>query len=134
MPPHRLRAFGLTCIATVVTATAMLGGVSPSRAAGNVPAIGEIDQCIPLTRIKRTKAVDNQTIVVEMRGQDGWRKMDTASRCIGLKIENSFSYATSLNQLCKGDIIRVLGTGGASCGLAQITVISEENAKALMKK
>jgi hypothetical protein len=111
-----------------------MSGNAPAFAQGNVPEIGEVDQCIPLTRIKRTKAVDNQTIVVEMRGQDGWRKMETASRCIGLKIEDSFSYSTSLTQLCKGDIIRVLGTGGASCGLSQITVISEEDAKALVKK
>lgn len=129
-----LRDFGLTGLAVALVATTMLIGAPPALAQGNVPAIGEVDQCIPLTRIKHTKAVDNQTIVVEMRGQDGWRKMETANRCIGLKIEDSFSYSTSLTQLCKGDIIRVLGTGGASCGLAQITAISEEDAKALMKK
>ncbi|MBT5240003.1 MAG: hypothetical protein HN793_07430 [Rhodospirillaceae bacterium] len=129
-----LRSFGLTSAAVAMATVAMLAGTSPSLAQGNVPAIGEVDQCIPLSRIKRTKAVDNQTIVVEMRGQDGWRKMETASRCIGLKIEDSFSYSTSLTQLCKGDIIRVLGTGGARCGLSQITAISEEDAKALMKK
>lgn len=132
---HRMfRGFGLACTAVALTAAATLTGISPTLAQGNVPAIGEVDQCIPLTRIKRTKAVDNRTIVVEMRGQDGWRKMETANRCIGLKIEDSFSYSTSLTQLCKGDIIRVLGTGGSSCGLAQITAISEEEAKALMKK
>ena len=42
--------------------------VTPVMAESNVPAVGEVDQCLPLTRIKRTKAVDNQTIVVEMKG------------------------------------------------------------------
>ncbi|MGB1875472.1 MAG: hypothetical protein ACPHGY_00925 [Rhodospirillaceae bacterium] len=128
------RRFTQSGCAVVLAAALAMSGNAPAFAQGNVPEIGEVDQCIPLTRIKRTKAVDNQTIVVEMRGQDGWRKMETASRCIGLKIEDSFSYSTSLTQLCKGDIIRVLGTGGASCGLSQITVISEEDAKALVKK
>ena len=104
--------------------------VSPALAEGNVPEVGEVDQCLPLTRIKRTKAIDNQTIVVEMRGRDGWRKMEISSRCPGLKIEDSFSYATSLIALCKGDIITVLDVG-SRCGLAQITAISEEDAKAL---
>ena len=105
--------------------------VPPAIAQGNVPEIGEVDQCLPLTRIKRTKAIDNQTIVVEMKGRDGWRKMETSSRCPGLKIEDSFGYATSLTQLCKGDIITVTDIG-SRCGLAQITAISEENAKALI--
>lgn len=98
----------------------------------NTPSVGEVDQCIPLNRIKQTTAVDNQTIVVELRGRDGWRKMETASRCPGLKFENSFSYATSLTQLCKGDIITVLGGVGSRCGLSQITVIEEQQAKDLI--
>jgi hypothetical protein len=106
--------------------------VSPVFAGGPVPEIGEVDQCIPLTRIKRTKAVDNQTIVVEMRGSAGWRKMETASRCSGLKIQDGFAYATSITKLCKGDIITVLGGIGSRCGLSQITVISEEDAKTLI--
>mgnify|MGYP003317467525 CR=1 FL=1 len=68
----------------------------PALAEANVPAIGDVDQCLPLNRIKRTKAVDNQTIVVEMKGKDGWRKIETSNRCPGLRIEDSFSYATSL--------------------------------------
>ena len=134
MPGRSLGRFGITGAAITLAAIIALTGPSPSFAQGNIPAVGEVDQCIPLTRIKRSKAVDNQTIVVEMRGSDGWRKMEPASRCVGLKIEDGFSYATSLTQLCKGDIITVLGTGGAKCGLSQITAISEEEAKALMAK
>ena len=105
--------------------------VPPALAEGNIPEVGEVDQCLPLTRIKRTKAINNQTIVVEMKGQDGWRKMETSNRCPGLKIEDSFGYATSLTQLCKGDIITVT-TVGSRCGLAQITAISETDAKSLI--
>ncbi len=104
---------------------------APVLAQGNVPEIGEVDQCLPLTRIKRTKAIDNQTIVVEMKGRDGWRKMETSNRCPGLKLEDSFGYATSLIELCKGDIITVLAVG-SRCGLAQITAISEDEARELI--
>lgn len=118
---------------TALTLTAMLAlpASHPVLAQGNVPEVGEVDQCLPLNRIKTTKAIDNRTIVVEMKGQDGWRKMETSGRCPGLKIEDSFSYATSLTELCKGDIITVLNIG-SRCGLAEITAISEEEARGLI--
>jgi hypothetical protein len=118
---------GLALAAVIALPTA-----GPVLAEGNIPEVGEVDQCLPLTRIKRTKAVDNQTIVVEMKGSDGWRKMETSARCPGLKFEDSFSYATSLAQLCKGDTITVLNGPGSRCGLAQITVVSEEDAKTMI--
>jgi hypothetical protein len=126
-------------VRSCLTGLALAAMVAPPPAAPvlaevNIPEIGEVDQCLPLTRIKRTKAVSNQTIVVEMKSSDGWRKMETQNRCPGLKIEDGFSYATPLTQLCKGDIITVLGGIGSRCGLAQITVISEEDAKSLIAK
>lgn len=122
---HTAMGFALAaCLALLQTADA--------AAQENAPSAGEVDQCIPLNRIKQTKAIDNQTIVVELRGQGGWRKMETASRCPGLKFEDSFGYATSLTQLCKGDIIIVLGGVGSKCGLSQITVIDEQQAQDLL--
>ncbi len=55
--------------------------------------------------------------------------------CPQLGFERSFTYATSLNQLCSVDIITVLIQGGgpsrgASCGLGEFTPISAEAAKA----
>lgn len=55
--------------------------------------------------------------------------------CPQLGFERSFTYATSLSQLCSVDIITVLIQGGgpsrgASCGLGQFTPISAEAAKA----
>lgn len=141
MTNERSRSMGPTplgqpTIALVIALVFALGlnltGTSSAMAQSNAPSVGEVDQCVPLTRIKRTTAVDNQTIVVELRGSDGWRKMETASRCPGLKFENSFSYATSLTQLCKGDIITVLGGTGSKCGLSQITVIDTPEAQQLI--
>lgn len=120
-------AMGLALVASLTFLEIM-----PADAQESTPSVGEVDQCIPLNRIKQTKAIDNQTIVVELRGQDGWRKMETASRCPGLKFEDSFSYATSLTQLCKGDIITVLGGVGSKCGLSQVTVIDEQEAQDLI--
>lgn len=127
-----MTAFRSFAAGFALAAVMALPPVSPVLAAGNVPQVGEADRCLPLTRIKRTTAVDNQTIVVEMRGSGGWRKMETANRCSGLKIQDGFGYVTSLTKLCKGDIITVLGGTGSHCGLSQITVIREEDAKTLI--
>lgn len=116
---------------TILTIGLAVAPPAPILAQDGASHVGEVDQCIPLNRIKRTTAVDNQTIVVELRSTDGWRKMETSNRCPGLKFENSFSYATSLTQLCKGDIITVLGGVGSRCGLSQITVIDEDEARSL---
>jgi hypothetical protein len=49
--------------------------------------------------------------------------------CPGLGSEESFSYGTSLTQLCSTDVITVLHSGagpssGASCGLGQFQPVS----------
>lgn len=110
----------------------LLPPVSQASAQGEVPAVGTADQCLQLDRIRQTRPVDNKTIVVEMRGSDGWRKMETANTCTGLRMQGSFSYSTSINKLCQGDIIRVTGGVGTPCGLARITAISETEAKMLL--
>lgn len=136
MVNKRSRSPGQSGIALMIAVVFALGlsvtNTTGVMAQSTAPGVGDVDQCVPLTRIKRTTAVDNQTIVVELRSSDGWRKMETASRCPGLKFENGFGYATSLTQLCKGDIITVLGGTGSKCGLSQITVIDAQEAETLL--
>ena len=81
------------------------------------------ENCVSLTRIDRTKIVDDQTILFYMRGGDIYVNR-LPRRCPGLKRADSYSYATSLTQLCNTDIIRVLDRFGGSfprpgvaCGL-----------------
>lgn len=90
--------------------------------------IGEPRTCIPLRNILRTEAHDDYTIDFVMRGGKIYRN-NLRSRCPGLAFEEAFSYATSINQLCRADIITVLSQGGpglfprASCGLGKFQEI-----------
>lgn len=88
-------------------------------------------QCIRLQSIKQTPVIDNKTILVEMKGNT-YKRIDLRNRCSGLKIEGGFSHATSINQLCIQDTLRVLNSGGI-CMIDKIVDITEEEAKALRK-
>lgn len=79
--------------------------------------------CVSLAAIRRTRIVDDQTIIFYMRGGDIFINR-LPRRCTGLARGDGYSYETSLTRLCNTDIIRVLQRfGGAiprptlSCGL-----------------
>lgn len=108
---------------------AALGSAIPALADGHEE---ETQQCIRLQNIKQTPVIDNKTILVEMRGKT-YKRIDLLNRCSGLKIEGGFSYATSINQLCIQDSLRVLRSGGI-CMIEKIVDITEEEAKALRAK
>lgn len=100
--------------------------VSKAPAAEN---IGEPRTCIRLRDIRQTKVHDDYTIDFEMRSGRIYRN-NLGNRCSGLGFEKSFSYATSLNQLCRGEIITVLNNSGGtlqprgSCGLTKFQEIA----------
>jgi len=101
--------------------------------------VGEKESCVSLTRIDRTRVVDERTILFYMRGGDIYLNR-LPHRCIGLRRGKTFMYKTSLNQLCNVDIITVLddiGFGfsrGASCGLGSFQLIGEEAAKMVLSR
>ena len=86
--------------------------------------IGEAKSCINLRSIRQSKVHDDYTIDFKMRNGDIYRN-ELPRRCSGLGFEESFSYKTSLGQLCSTDIIDVISnTGGrietrGSCGLGK---------------
>lgn len=108
---------------------AALSSAAPALADGHEE---KTQQCIRLQNIKQTPVIDNQTILVEMRGKT-YKRIDLLNRCSGLKIEGGFSYATSINQLCIQDSLRVLRSGGI-CMIKQIVDITAEEAKELRAK
>jgi hypothetical protein len=93
---------------------------------------GKTQQCIRLQDIDQTPVIDNQTILIEMRGNK-FKRIDLLNRCSGLKIEGGFSYSTSINQLCIQDTLRVL-RAGTTCMIKQIVDITPEEAQALKDK
>ncbi len=82
--------------------------------------IGKAQSCIPLRQVRETRVRDDWTIDFIADGRV-WRST-LLSRCSGLKVNNAFSYETSLSELCGTDIIYVLEKAGdvhrgAACGL-----------------
>jgi hypothetical protein len=75
---------------------------APSPAA---QAIGEARDCLPLTQFSNTRIRDDRTIdFIGGAGNKVWR-VTLPNRCSGLKAADTFSYETSLSQLCRQDII-----------------------------
>lgn len=130
--PRRLIAAGL-----IVTGAALFAVRSfayaedtPAKPSRVPPAevVGEPVSCINLAQIRSSQVRDNQTIDFMMAGGKVYRN-ELPQQCGSLGFERSFTYSTSLTQLCNVDIITVLqnvGGGfqrGASCGLGQFTPV-----------
>lgn len=94
---------------------------APSPAA---EVIGEARDCLPLTQFSNTRIRDDNTIdFIGGAGNRVWR-VTLSNRCSGLKSADTFTYETSLSQLCRQDIIYPLNRYGGDfqrgpgCGLA----------------
>ncbi|MGE4061501.1 MAG: hypothetical protein AB7E69_21855 [Sphingomonadales bacterium] len=119
---NRMLTTGL--IAAAITA----GAAAPSMAADeNKPLV----RCIDITRMSSSKVVDNQTIILKMRGGPDY-KMTLAHRCPGLKMQGTWRHdARSLAKLCEVDTIEVpvtttggvLGSNFTPCIIESITEI-----------
>ncbi|WOE75018.1 hypothetical protein [Alterisphingorhabdus coralli] len=124
--------------ATAMTGCANADATESARKQSKVPAakpIGEPRACIPIQRIKRTVVHDDYTIDFVLNGGETYRN-NLTTRCGGLGYEKSFTYSTSLTQLCQADIITVIAVLGAgvqprgACGLnrfQQIELIEENS-------
>jgi hypothetical protein len=121
-------------VAAMKTALTMVVAAALTALSG--PAAAQVQQrndfCIPLTALETTKAVDNRTIVATLKGKGHYRKLSLNTDCTGLKLQDGFSYNTSLPALCKGDTITVIGSIGSVCGIADITAIDDNEAKQLL--
>lgn len=113
------------CAALAIAGCANANGTESTRSQSKAPAanlIGEPRACIPIQRIKRTVVHDDYTIDFVLNGGQTYRN-NLSARCGGLGYEKSFTYSTSLTQLCQADIITVLSPVGpglqprGACGL-----------------
>ncbi len=100
----------------------------PALAGPAVTVVGEAENCLRTNQIRETHVRSDQVIDFEMQGGKTYRSV-LPNRCGGLGFEEAFSYRTSLNQLCKQEIIYVLEqTGGtvrqgAGCGLGEFVPV-----------
>jgi hypothetical protein len=98
---------------------------------------GEGKECIPLTQIRETKAIDDQTIIV-YGGANQAYKNQLPNKCNGLRSADSYMYKTSESRLCSLDVITILNryggsfSQGASCGLGKFERIDRKTADDLV--
>lgn len=98
------------------------------KPAPEIRMVGAAESCVQIRSIYSTNIVDDHTIDFKMHGRKTMRNT-LPNGCPGLKSAGSFSYRTSLNQLCNVDIIHVLNNyggsyqEGAGCGLGKFQPI-----------
>jgi hypothetical protein len=102
----------------------------PSKAPA-AKVVGAGVSCIPIVQIRSSRVHDDRTIDFDMGGGKVYRNT-LPNSCPGLGFEESFTYETSLSQLCSTDIVYVLqryGSDvrrGAGCGLGQFLPVELE--------
>jgi hypothetical protein len=96
-------------------------------------------RCVPMSGIKKTHAVDDRTIVFNVRGK--YYRNYLQATCRDLAFHDRITYANpgggSLEQICGGTQIlvvdRQLRTDGAPCKLGQFYPITKEEAEILSR-
>lgn len=100
----------------------------PALAGPAVKVVGEAQSCINRSSIRTTRVRSDQVIDFEMRGGKVFRNV-LADPCPRLGLERSFTYNTSVNQLCRPEIIYTLDTmggrldRGAGCSLGDFVPV-----------
>ncbi|TDI58973.1 MAG: hypothetical protein E2O92_08670 [Alphaproteobacteria bacterium] len=106
-----LNRVALGLIASGMLMTAPMAAYADHHEADEAPAADAAEEvsvnCIDTRRIKSTRAIDNQTIIFDMRGGTDY-KMTTVNRCSGLKMQGTIIYSpTPSSRLCAIDTIKV---------------------------
>ena len=87
--------------------------------------------CVRVTSINRTKAVDDQNIIFYARGKRAYRN-HLPQKCPGLEREDRFSYQVTNGRLCRIDTITVIQDSvfgfqpGFTCRLGAFVPLSPE--------
>jgi DNA-directed RNA polymerase subunit M/transcription elongation factor TFIIS len=110
---------------SVVLAILALACSAVCALAGDAP---ETQRCVQTYEIRQTRVVDDSTVMFRLRVDDEYANHLRRS-CPGLRIQGGFKYELrGGNELCRGDIIRVLdSTGtGASCILGDFEKVEKK--------
>lgn len=95
--------------------------------------------CVRVTLIDRTEAVDDQNILFHMRGDTVYRN-HLPRRCPRLEAENRIAYKVYSGRLCDSDTVTVLEQGafglqqGFTCSLGDFVPLSPEEVEALRRQ
>ncbi len=126
----RFRSAVLMPAALAAVLAGCAGNAPKPAPAPAVPVAGTTPvNCVQLQQIRETRVIDDSTIDFYLRDGRVLRN-NLPNRCANLGFERSFTYETSITQLCNVDIITVLQQvggvrRGASCGLGKFTPIEK---------
>ncbi len=90
-------------------------------------------QCVSLSVIDKTQAINDSTVLIKLRGRDRFMRMDMAGRCPGLQF-HGFIHEAHQNELCTSDPLHVIEPVGAVCMIDKIVDISPDEGKALQRR
>ena len=91
------------------------------------------DDCIRLSSIDDSPAIDEKTILIKLKSSHQFKRIDLVSTCAGLTF-SGFSHKTPEDMLCKSNPLHVNQIGGMTCMIDKIVDISEAEAKTLEAK
>ncbi|MCI5047468.1 MAG: DUF6491 family protein [Aquisalinus sp.] len=92
---------------------------------------GETESCLSLRRIDNIEALDDRTLLVRA-GRGEYYLNETNGKCSGAsRMGTSFQYETSISQLCRGEIIKVIDRGidmqVGACGLGNFQKLEKKS-------
>ncbi len=114
------------CIGMALIASSGAALAKRDRSVPEAKPVGEPVSCIQLSSIRESRVRSDS--VIDFRTNGGkWFRNTLPHSCPSLGFEESYSHATSINQLCSVDIITVLQSPGLmrgpSCGLGKFQPI-----------
>lgn len=130
-------------IRALPTGWRLIAGLVPLLAAAS--ALGQDEDgafdrtpqdCVIISRIDQTDAVDDQNIIFRMKGREVYRNT-LPRKCPGLERENRIAYETRSSRLCSIDTVTVLedlGAGlrpGFTCRLGEFVPLSPDEIELL---
>ena len=131
MRPLSMRPLKIFTVTAVIGASAFGAAFAQHHGGADVLAgyekTGDVVTCLPLTQVRDSDPVDDNAILFELRNGDMYLN-ELRGQCIGLMRNDRYSYKTTQNQICSGDILTVanpVGTPVGSCGLGAFEALSK---------
>jgi len=94
---------------------------------------GEGQNCVNLRDIDASPAIDERTILLKLKGNNNFKRIDLAQSCRGLTF-SGFGQTSPDGKLCRTTPLRVLQAGGQTCMIENIVSIDATEAAALEAK
>jgi hypothetical protein len=119
-------------IRSLVAVPAILGILisAASSGWGATPVPGIV--CVPLMNIKTFAAIDDKTILLQLRN-GRYKRLDLLVSCPEIMF-GGFSFVTHTQELCTTDELRAAAPAHRTCMIKQLIDITSEQALALQKR